>query len=134
MGDPHRTVSGVHALASGAGRPEHIDLQVLRLDLDVDFLGLGEHRYSGGGGVNSSLRLGRRYSLHSVDPGFPAQKPVSFIPPYGNDCLFDASQQTITYRDRIPLETMALAEALVHAVEIGSKQGSFITAGARPDL
>src|SRR5882724_359915 len=41
VGHAHRAVGGIDALATGAARAKHIDLEVLRLHLDVDFLRLG---------------------------------------------------------------------------------------------
>ena len=66
VGDPHRAVRGVDALATRARGAEHIDPQVLLLDLDVDLLRLGEHRHRGGGGVDPALRFGHRHALHAM--------------------------------------------------------------------
>src|SRR6266568_1384301 len=55
MGDAHGAVGGVHALAPRPLRAEHVDPQVLVLDLDVDVLRLGEHGDGGRGGVDAAL-------------------------------------------------------------------------------
>ena len=60
MGDPHRRVGGVHALAARAGRPVDVDLQVVRVELDLHLLGLGQHGDRGRRGVDAALALGDR--------------------------------------------------------------------------
>ena len=54
VGDAHRGVGRVDALAAGAARAERVDAQILGLDLDVDFLGLGQHGDGGGRGVDAA--------------------------------------------------------------------------------
>ena len=46
--DAHGRVGRVDALAARAGRAVRIDAQVLGLNLDVDLVGLGQHRDGGG--------------------------------------------------------------------------------------
>ena len=55
MGDAHGRVGGVHTLPAGTGRAEHVDTQVVGVDLDVDLLGLGQHEDPGRGGVDAAL-------------------------------------------------------------------------------
>ena len=66
VGDAHRGVGGVDALAAGAGRAEDVDPQVVGVDLDLDLLGLGQHQHAGRAGVDAALRLGHRHPLHAV--------------------------------------------------------------------
>jgi len=66
MRDPHRRVGGVDALTAGPGGAEHVDAQIVRVDLDLDVLGLGQHEHAGGRGVDAALRLGGRHPLHAV--------------------------------------------------------------------
>ncbi|KAG1647644.1 hypothetical protein GQR58_030422 [Nymphon striatum] len=44
VGDADSRVGGVHGLAAGARGPEHVDLQVVFVDLDFDFGCFGKHR------------------------------------------------------------------------------------------
>ena len=60
MRDAHSGIRGVHRLAAGARRAERINAQVLRFDLDVNFIGFGQHGNRGGGGVDAPLLLGGR--------------------------------------------------------------------------
>ncbi len=66
MCDAYGRVRGVHALAAGARGSEDVDLEVLRIDLQIDILGLGENRHGRGGGVNATLALGLRDTLDAV--------------------------------------------------------------------
>ena len=51
----------------GPRRAEHVDLQVVRVDLDlVGLVDLGEDEHAGRRGVDAALRLGRRHALHAV--------------------------------------------------------------------
>ena len=64
--DPHRGVGRVDRLAARARRAVDVDLEVVRVDLDVDVLGLGQHRDGRRRGVDAALRLGLRHALDAV--------------------------------------------------------------------
>ena len=73
VGDPHRGVGRVHRLPAGSARPEDIDAQVARVDLDLGLLRFRRDEHTGGRCVNSALRLGRGHTLHAVHPALPLQ-------------------------------------------------------------
>ena len=50
-----------------------VDAQILVVDLDVDLLGLRQHRDGRGRGVDAALRLGLRHALHAVHAGLELQ-------------------------------------------------------------
>ena len=59
--------------------------QVVRVDLDLDLLGLGDHEHAGRGGVDAALRLGDGHPLHAVHPALvlqprPARRPAAACP------------------------------------------------------
>ena len=64
--DAHRRVGRVDRLAARAGRAVDVDLEVVRVDVHVHLLGLGQHGDRGGRGVDAALRLGLRHALHAV--------------------------------------------------------------------
>ena len=56
MGDPHRRVGGVDALAAGAGRAVDVDAEVVLGDLDVvGLLDDGQHLDAGEAGLPAAL-------------------------------------------------------------------------------
>ena len=71
--DAHGGVGGVDGLAAGPGGAVDVDPQVVRVDLDVDLLGLGRDEDTGGGGVDAALRLGGGHPLHAVHPALVLQ-------------------------------------------------------------
>ena len=64
--DAHGGVGGVDALPARARRAVDVDAQVLVRQIDLDVLGLGQHRDGDRRGVDAPLRLGRRHALHAV--------------------------------------------------------------------
>ena len=71
VGDPHGGVGRVHALAARSGRAVHVDLQVVRVDLDLDLLGLGHRRHGRRGGVDAPLGLGLGDALDAMRARLP---------------------------------------------------------------
>src|SRR3546814_16215900 len=69
VGDPHRRVGGVDVLATGALRAVGVDPQILVVDVDVDLLGLRQHRDGGSRGVDAHTAFGHRHTLPAVRPG-----------------------------------------------------------------
>ena len=57
----------------GPRRPEDVDAQILLVDLDIDFLGLRQHRDGRRRGMDAALRLGLRHALHAMHAGFELQ-------------------------------------------------------------
>jgi len=78
--DPHGGVGGVHRLTAGPGRTVDIDPEVLRVDLDVLVVLLGQqgdHVERGERGVPSVRLVERAQSHQPVDPALRAEKAVS---------------------------------------------------------
>src|SRR6266702_4628565 len=67
VGDAHRAVGRVDALAARPLRAEHVDPEIFVFDLHVDLLRLGEHRHGGSGRVDATLRLRDGHALDTVD-------------------------------------------------------------------
>ena len=88
VGDADRGFGLVDVLAAGALRSHGVDLEVVRLDLDVDVLDLGQHRDGRGRGVDAALRLGVGHALDAVHAGLelqPGERPAA--PDLGDDFL-----------------------------------------------
>ena len=66
-------VGGVDRLAARAAGAEDVDAQVLVVDLDVDLLGLRQHRDGRRRGMDAARGLGLRHALHAVHARFEFQ-------------------------------------------------------------
>ncbi len=76
----HRRVGRVYPLASRAGGPADVDLQVVRLDFDIDSLRLGQHGDGNGARVHAALCLGGWHALYAVDAAFELELPEHVLP------------------------------------------------------
>ena len=54
---PHGRVGGIDALTAGAGRAEHVNPQVCRVDVDIHFLGLRQDGDRDRRGMDTALRF-----------------------------------------------------------------------------
>src|SRR6476619_2799706 len=84
--------------------------------------------------MDPPLRLGSGHSLHAMYPGLAPQQAVGLGSAHGDDRLLDPAEGAVAQRHRLPTEAVTLGVALVHAVEIGGKQGGFVPTGSRADL
>src|SRR5205085_1244178 len=111
--DPHGRVRGVHALAAGPGRPVHLDLQVVRVDLHLDVLGRGQHGDGYGRGMDAATRFGDRNALHAVHAGLVLQLRVGPLAADLEHDLPEAAHVGRTRGQHLDLPAPALAVALV---------------------
>ena len=132
--DAHRGVRGVHALPAGARRAEHVDSQILVLDLHVDFFGFRKHRDSRRRRMDAPLVLRRGHALHAMDaalPSKPAEHAVAF---HLEDRFLDPAECAVGVRDGLDAPPAMLRVARVHAIEIGREERGLVATGARADL
>jgi hypothetical protein len=134
VGDPHRRVGGVHALAARATGAEGIDAQVLGFDLDVHFLGFGQHGDRGRGGVDPAAGFGDRHALHPVDARFVPQAAVDALALDRRGHFLEAADAGLALREHVDLPAPALRVARVHPEQVAGEERRFITAGARADF
>src|SRR5690606_14353446 len=73
VGDANGRVGRVDALPSWATGAEHVDAQVVVVDLHVNVFGLGQHQDTGCRRVNASLRFGDGHALHAMHTAFELQ-------------------------------------------------------------
>jgi hypothetical protein len=132
--DAHGGARLVDVLAARAGGAHRVDAQVVVLDLDVRFLGLGEHRDRGGGGVDAALRLGGGHALHAMPAGLEAQEAPAALARHGDDELLEAADLAGRDLELLELPALRLGEALVHAVEVAREERGLVPAGAGADL
>ena len=124
----------VDVLAAGAAGAGGADLQVARIDLHFDWIGLGHHRHRGRGGVHPALGFGGRNSLDPMHAGLELQAAVDPLSPDRKDQFLVAAQIGFGGADRLHLPTAALGIALVHAGQISCPEAGFIAAGPGPDF
>ncbi len=134
MGDPHGGVGGVDVLAARPAGAHRIDADVVRVDLDVDLLGLGQHRDGRRRGMDAAARLGFRHALHAVDPRFEFQPGKHALArDMGGDFL-DAAELGLAFLEDLEGPALRLREALVHAEQVAGEQRRLLAAGAGADL
>ena len=115
MRDAHRAFGLVDVLAAGAGGAVDVDAQIALVDLDVDLLGLRQHRDGDGGGVDAALALGRRHALHAVHAGFVFQPGEHAAAGDLGDAFLQAAQLGVVVFQDLEAPAAQLRVALVHA-------------------
>jgi hypothetical protein len=119
------------ARAAGAHR---VDAQVGRIDVELDLLGLGQHRHRRGRGVDAALRLGLRHALHAVAAGLEAQlAPRAFALDREHD-LLEAADLARRRLEHLGPPVLRIEVVLVDAPQIAREQRCFVAAGAGADL
>ena len=134
VGDAHGRIGRVDALAAGAARAEGVDAEVLGVDLDVDFLGLRQHRHGRGGRVDAAARFGRRHALHAVHAALVLQPAVDVLAGDDRDDFLEAAGAAVVDRQHLDLPAVALGEAGVHPEEIRGEERRLVAAGAGADF
>ena len=75
----------------GPGRAERIDADILGVDLDLDLVGLRQHRHGDGRRVHAPLLLGHRHALHAVHAAFVLQLAVDLVAAHQGDDFLQAA-------------------------------------------
>ena len=138
VGDAHRGVGGVDALAARAGGAEDVDTQIVRVDLDVDVFGLGQDEHAGGAGVQPALRLGDGDALHAVHASLvlqPAEdaRAGSLGPQRETDVLV-AAEVAFGRVENLRRPPGPLGETQIHAQQIAGEEGRLLAALTGLDL
>ena len=128
VGDADGRVGRVHRLSARPRRAVHVDLEVVRVDLHVDLLGLGKYRHGGGRGVDPALRLRLRHALDAVGAALVLEDAV------GTLALHLECVVAVGDRQRLELEAAPLGVAGEHPVEVAGEQPRLLPARARADL
>ena len=121
-------------LAAGALGAEHVDAQILVVDLDVDFLGLGQHRDRGRRGVDAPARFGLRHALHAVHARFELEPREHVAAGDRGHRLLDAAEPGLVEIEGLEAPALPCGIALVHAEQLGREQRRLLAAGAGAHL
>ena len=127
-------IGGVDRLPAGPRRAIDVDAQVGVVDLDVDFLGLGQHRDGRRRGVDPPAAFGRGDALDAVDPAFELQPREHAIAGDRGDGFLVAADVGLRGVDQLELPAIFLGEALVHAQQVAGEQSRLVAAGAGADF
>ncbi len=135
VGDADGGVRLIHVLATRTRGPVRIDPQIRRIQIDgLDLVLLRQDRNRDRGGVNASLRLGRRHPLHAVRAGFELEPGEGASTGNARDDLLEAPVLTGALAQDLDREPLRFGIARVHAQQISNEDRSLITARTRPDL
>src|SRR5882762_6867117 len=125
----HGRIRGVDRLTARAGRTEGIDAQILRFNLYVDFVGLGEHRNSRGRSMDAALGFRRWHALDAVHAALVFQFRIHFLTLNGGDDFFQTAQRRRRAFEDFNFPALRFRVARVHAKKFRGKEGRFIAAG-----
>ena len=121
-------------LAAGAGGAHRVDADVLGPDVDVDLLGLRQHRDGRRRRVDAAAGLGRRHALHAVHAGFEFQMREDALARDGGDDFLVAADLALAGREHLDLPAVRGGIALVHAEQVAGEQRRLVAAGAGADF
>ena len=134
MGNANRGIGRVDVLPARAARPVDVDLQIVVVDLDIDFARFGKHGDGRGGGVDAPPAFGDRHALDTVDAALELQFGENAGPRnIGHDFLEPADFGRIE-ADRLDPPSLFGGEAFVHAIEIAREQRRFVSARSGADF
>src|SRR5262249_2632585 len=77
--DAHSGVSRIDALSAWPRGTERVNADVLRIDLDLDFVRFRKNGDRYGGGMNASLLFGRRDTLHAMNAAFVFELAIDLV-------------------------------------------------------
>ena len=126
--DAHGRVGRVDRLPARPGGAVDVDLQVVRVDLHVDVLGLGQHRDGRRRGVDAALGLGLRHALHAVRAALELEHRVGAV------ALDRERVLAVADVHRLGLPAAALGVLGEHPVEVARPQARLVAAGAALDF
>ena len=134
VGDAHRGVRRVDALAAGTRGAHDVDAQVLIADLDLGLLHLGQDGDGDGARMDPARGLGGGDALDAVHARLPAQALVDRVARDREDDLAVAAQLGGGGVHHLDLPAPGLGEVRVHAEEVRGEEGRLLAAGAGADL
>ena len=132
--DAHGRIGRVDRLTAWARRTIYVDLQVIRVDRDLDLLRFRKHRDSRRRRVDPPLRLGLRDALDAVNAGLVLEHAVGAVALDGERHLLEAAGLRRAQTEVLGLEPAALGVARQHPVEVGREQRGLVPARPGADL
>ena len=134
VGDTDGRLGLVDVLAAGTAGTVGVDLQVGRVDLDVNFFGLGQNGNGRSRSLDAARAVGDGNALDTVAAALVLEAgPCALTFDQEADFL-DAAQLGLVDVHDFDGEALAFGIHGIHTVEIGSKQSSFFAAYAAADF
>jgi len=134
MGDPNRRVGGVHVLAARARGTHRVDADVVRIDLHVDRLGLGQHGDGRRRCVDAAAALGLGHALHPMHAALifqPGEDALALDPRHD---FLDAAKLGRLLLDDLEAPAARIGIALIHPQQVGGEKRGLVAPRAGPDL
>ena len=124
----------VHILSSRTTGAEVIPLDFTLVNLNVEWLSLGQDCYRCRRGVNATLSLGHRHALHTMNTAFILERAIHTRSCNAEHNLFIASSGALTAARHLNLPALALTIASVHAGKVASKECRLVATCATANL
>ena len=134
VGDADGRISGVDGLTTVATGSKDVDAEVFGFDLQVFFFGFGEDGDGNGAGVDATLAFGDGDALDAVDATFEFELGVGLVAGNTKNNFFVAASVILVFGLELDFKVVDFGISLVHTVEFGGKEGSFVAAGAGADF
>src|SRR5579871_63272 len=128
--DSYCRVGGIHRLATRSRGTKRIDPNIFKLDLDVYILGFRKHRHGNGRGMYTTLLLGLRHTLNSMDTALILHaRKDAFTFDDGNDFL-KSTHSRFGGGKHFDLPSLRFRIAVVHPEHLGGEKRCFVTTGS----
>ena len=134
MSDTDRRVGGVHRLATRAGGPVYVDLEVVVVDYHLDLVGLGQDADRRRRCVNPALRLGHRDPLDPVNPALVLQAGPCILTADQYYDLAKASHVGLPGPHRLNRPAVDGGQRQIHLVEVTGEEVGLLATLRAPDL
>jgi len=131
---PHGGFRSVDVLAARAGGAEQVDAQVVRVDLHIHFLGLGQYRDRRRARVDAPSGLGFGHALHAMRPALKLEPGIR--PPAGDhaDGFLAPAQLRLGQTRHIHRIPPPFGIPGIHLEKVHGKERRLFPARARADL
>ena len=121
-------------LAARAAGSERVDAQVVRVEVEIHFLGLGQDGDRGGRGVHAALRFGFGHALDAVHAALELEAGIHLVARDAEHDLLVAAEFGLGGAHDLGLPAAFIRVHGVHAVQVGGEQRAFLAARAAADL
>ncbi len=130
MGEADCRIGGVHTLASGTTGTECVDTHIAHIQLHVELLSLGQHHDTSRRGMDASLCLSGRHTLHTMHTTLILQQAVYTLAGDGESDIFISSRCALIEIGDLNFPMLLLAETGIHTEQVAGKDTGFVTTRA----